>query len=131
LRDPSVSGNLEDFYIWVSFNPTYEGGSYLKRTGYTPLSGRFDDCADNEIVIVVSNHRTSQHLPRKVELHHLVPALPVKRGDYVLILSGDNQGHVTEVIQCQKKKQKVKVIINNMPLTYGFALVCRLTNTMT
>jgi hypothetical protein len=24
LRDPSVCGNLEDFHIWVGFNPTYE-----------------------------------------------------------------------------------------------------------
>jgi hypothetical protein len=128
LRDPSICGNLEGFCIWVGFNPTYERGSYLKRMGYTPLSGRFDGCADNEIVVVVSDHRTSQHHPRNVQLHHLMPALPVKKGDYVVILSGDNQGHVAEVLQCQKKERKVKIIINNQRLTIDFALVCHLTS---
>jgi hypothetical protein len=98
LRDPSICGNLEGFCIWVGFNFTYERGSYSKRTGYTPQTGRFNDCADNEIVVVVSDHRTGQHLPRKVQLHHLVPASPIKKGDYVLLLSGENQGHVTEVV---------------------------------
>jgi len=121
---------LEDFYIWVGFNSTYERGSYLKRTGYTPLSGRFDGCADNEIVVVVSDHRTSQHHPRNVQLHHLIPASPVKKGDYVVILSGDNQGHVAEVIQWQKKERKVKIIINNQRLTFDIALVCRLTQVL-
>ena len=127
LRDPSVCGNLEDFHIWVGFNPTYERGSYLKRTGYTPLSGRFDGCAEDEIVVVVSDHRTSGRLPRNVQLNHLVPARPVKMGDYVVILSGDNKGRVAEVIHCQRKDQKVKIIIDNRPFTYNFALVCRLT----
>jgi len=122
---------LEDFYIWVGFNFTYERGSYLKRTGYTPLSGRFDGCADNEIVVVVSDHRTLQHHPRNVQLHHLIPASPVKKGDYVVILSGDNQGSVAEVIQWQKKERKVKIIINNQRLTFDIALVCRLTRSIT
>lgn len=99
----------------------------MKRTVYTPPSGRFNDCDNNEIVVVVSNHRTSQLQWRKVQLHHLVPASPVKKGDYVVILSGDYQGQVTEVLECQRKKQKVKIIINNSPQTYDFALVCRLT----
>lgn len=127
LRDPSICNNLEDFCIWVGFNLTYERGSYLKRTGYTPLYGRFHGCAGNEIVVVVSDHRTSQHCPRIIQLHHLLPASPVKKGDYVVILYGDLQGHVTEVIQCQRKEQKVKIIINNKRLAYGFAQVCRLT----
>ena len=131
LRDPSICGNLEGFCIWVGFNPTYERGSYLKRTGYTPLSGRFDDCAENEIVVVVSDHRTSAHQPRKVQLHHLKPALPVKKGDHVVILSGENQGRVVEVIQCQKKERKVKTILNNQPLTIDFAVACRLTSSAT
>lgn len=130
LRDPSICGNLEGFCIWVGFNPTYERGSYLKRTGYTPLSGRFDGCADNEIVVVVSDHRTSQHQSRNVELHHLMPASPVKKGDYVVVLSGENQGRVAEVIQCQRKERKVKIIINNQSLTVDFALVCRLTSSV-
>jgi hypothetical protein len=130
LRDPAVCGNLEDFYIWVGFNPTYERGSYLKRTGYTPLSGRFDGCADDEIVVVVSDHRTSRHCPRNIQLHHLLPASPKKKGDYVVILSGDDRGQVQEVMQCQKKERKVKIIINNRPLTYSFAQVCRLTRVL-
>ena len=109
LRDPSVSGNLEDFHIWVGFNPSYERGSYLKRTGYTPLSGRFDGCADDEIVMVVSNHCTSQCHPRNVQLHHLVPASPVKKVDYVVILSGDNKGHIMEVIQCKKRSGRSRL----------------------
>ena len=127
LRDPSICRDLNSFCIWVGFNPTFERGLYLKRTGHTPLSGRFDGCADNEIVVVVSDHHTSQLHPRKVQLHHLVPALPVKKGDYVVILSGDYQGRVTEVMQCQKKEWKVKIIIDNQRLTYNFALVCHLT----
>ena len=117
-------------HIWVGFNPTYEWGSYLKRTGYTPLSGRFDGCADNEIVVVVSNHHTSQHQSRNVQLHHLMPALPIKKGNYVVVLSGDNQGHVAKVIQCQRKKWKVKIIVNNQHLTVDFALVCHLTSSI-
>ena len=46
---------------------------------------------------------------------------------YVVILSGDYQGQVMEVLECQRKKWKVKIIINNSPLTYDFAIVCRLT----
>jgi hypothetical protein len=129
LCDPSIGGNLKDFCIWVGFNSTYERGSYLKRTGHTPLalSDRFDACADDEIVIVVSDHHTSQLRSRKVQLHHLVPASPMKKGDHVVVLSGDHKGHVTEVIQCQKKERKVKVFIDGWLLTYDFALVCRLT----
>ena len=127
LRDPSTCENLEGFCIWVGFNPTYEQGSYWKRTGYTPLSGRFNGCADNEIVVVVSDHRTSQHCSRTIQLHHLVPASPVKKGDYVVILHGDLQGHVTEVIQCQRKEKMVKININNKHVAYDFAQVCRLT----
>ena len=56
-----------------------------------------------------------------------MPALPAKKGDYVVILSGDYQGHVTKVMQCQKKERKVKIIIDNQHLTYDFALVCHLT----
>lgn len=51
----------------------------------------------------------------------------MKKGDYVVILSGDHQGLVAEVKQCQRKKRKVTVIIDNLSLTYDFALVCRLT----
>ena len=130
LCDPSICGNLEGFCIWVGFNPAYKWGSYLKRTGYAPLSGRFDGCADNEIVVVVSDHCTSQHQSSNVQLHHLMPALPMKKGDYVVVLSGDNQGHVAEVIQCQRKEQKVKIIINNQCLTVDFALVCCLTSSV-
>ena len=127
LRNPSICRNLTNFYIWVGFNSTYERGSYLKRTGYTPPSGPFNGCDNNEILVVVSNHRTSQPQWRKVQLHHLVPASPVKKGDYVVILSGDHQGQVTEVLECQRKKQKVKIIINNSPRTYDFSIVCQLT----
>lgn len=127
LRDPSICKNLEGFFIWVGFNPTYERGSYLKRTGYTPLSGRFNGCADNEIVIVVSDHHTSELRPRNIQLHHLVPASPVKKGDHVVILSGDCQGHVAKVIQCQRKEQKVKIMTNSQHLSFNFSLVCRLT----
>jgi hypothetical protein len=125
LRDPSICGNLEGFCIWVGFNPTYERGSYLKRTGHTPLSGRFNGCADNEVVVVVSDHRMSQLCPRNVQLHHLMPSTPVKKGDHVVFLSGDLQGHVSEVIQCLRKERKVKIITNNQRLTYNFSLVCR------
>ena len=129
LRDPSICGNLKGFCIWVGFNSTYERGSYLKRTGRTPPapSDRFDACADDEIVVVVSNNHTSQLRSRKVQLHHLVPASPVKKGDHVVILSGDHKGCVVKVIQCQKKERKVKVFIHGWLSTYNFALVCRLT----
>ena len=97
LRDPLICGELEGFCIWVSFNLTYEGGSYSKRKGHTPWAGRFNGCADNEIVIKVSNHQTSRPCPRNIQLNHLVPASPVKKGDPVVILSGDHQCHVMEV----------------------------------
>lgn len=127
LRDPLICGNLEGFCIWVGFDSTYERGSYLKRTGHTPLAGRFENCADNEIVVVVSDHRTSQLRSRNVRLHHLMPASPVKKGDYAVILSGNHQGVVGEIMQCQRKERKVKIKINNQRLTFDFAVVCRLT----
>lgn len=129
LRDLSICGNLEGFCVWVGFNPSYEGGSYLKRTGHTPLalSDRFNGCAQDEVVVVISNHRTSQICSRTVQLRHLKPASPVKKGDHVVVLSGDRKGHVAKVLQCQKKSQKVKVFLDGWHLTYDFALVCRLT----
>lgn len=127
LRNPSIGRNLTGFYIWVGFDSSYERGSYLKRTGYSPPSGRFNGCASNEIVVVVTDHRTSQLQSRNVPLHHLVPAAPQKKGDYVVILSGDYQGRVAEVIQCQRKNRQVKIIIDNQPLTHNFSEICRLT----
>jgi hypothetical protein len=129
LIDPLIGGNLEGYCIWVGFNSTYERGSYLKRTGHTPpaLSDRFEACAEDEIVVVVSDHRTSQLRSRKVQLQDLVPASPVKKGDHVVILSGNHKGHVAEVILCQKKERKVKIYVHGWLSTFDFDLVCRLT----
>ena len=100
----------------------------MKRTGHTPLalSDRFDGCAEDEIVVVVSDHRTSQLCSKTVQLYHLTPASPVKKGDHVVILSGDYKGCVAKVIQCQKKERKVKIFMDGWHLIYDFALVCRL-----
>jgi KOW motif len=129
LRDPLICGSLKGFCVWVGFKSTYEGGSYLKRTGRTPLalSDRFDGCADNEIVVVINDHRTSLPRSHTIPLHHLTPASPMKKGDHVVILSGDYKGHVGKVVQCQKKERKVKILMDGWPLTYDFAVVCRLT----
>jgi hypothetical protein len=114
-------------FVYVLVLITYEGGSYLKRNGYKPLFGRFNGCAEDEIVVEVTNHRTSLLCPRNVPLDHLVPGSPMKKGNYVVILSGDRQGLVAEVKQCQRKKRKVTIITDNLSLSYDFALVCRLT----
>jgi hypothetical protein len=78
-------------------------------------------------VIVINDHRTSLPRSHTIPLHHLTPASPVKKGDHVVILSGDYKGHVAKVVQCQKKERKVKILMDGWHLTYDFALVCCLT----
>jgi hypothetical protein len=131
LRDSQTCANLEGFHVWVGFHVTYENGSYVSRHGHTPLPDRFTDaegqCAHHEICVIVTDHRTALPVPRRVELRHLKPAQPKKKGDWIVVLSGDHQGVVAEVLTCKTKSSKAEAFINGSKLTLTFSDICRLT----
>jgi hypothetical protein len=133
LRDPQICTNLDRYHIWVSFHATYENGSYVKRHGYTPLPDRFRDangeCLHHEICIIVTDHRTALPVPRRVELRHLRPVPPKKKGDWIVIISGDHQGVVAEVVVCKTKSSKAEVVVNGAKIAFNFSDICRLTET--
>jgi hypothetical protein len=110
---------------------TYENGSYAKRHAYTLLSDRFVDangqCPDHEVCIIVSDHRTAIPVSRRVELRHLKPVPPKKKGDWIVVISGDHQGVVAEVIVCKTKASKAEVFINEEKIAFNFSDICRLT----
>ena len=79
---------------------------------------------------MIGQYKQPSYIPASSEESSASPSracIASKKGDYVVILSGDYQGRVTKVMQCQKKEWKVKIIIDNQRLTYDFALVCHLT----
>ena len=131
LCDPKICANLDGFHIWVGFHVTYENGSYTTRHGHTPLPDKFRDangqCSLHEVCIIVTDHRTAIPSPRRVELHHLKPVPPKKKGDWIIIISGDHQGVVAEVIACKTKTSKAEVAINGTKITFNFSDICRLT----
>jgi hypothetical protein len=101
------------------------------RHGYTPLPDRFTDangpCAIHEICVIVTDHRTAQPVPHRVELRHLKPVPPKKKGDWIVVISGDRLGFVAEVIACKTKASKAEVIVNGARISFNFSDICRLT----
>ena len=101
------------------------------RHGHTPLPDRFRDangeCLPHEICIIVTDHRTALPVPRRVELRHLKPVPPKKKGDWVVITFGDHQGVVAEVVACKTKASKAEVVINAGKTAFNFTDICRLT----
>jgi ribosomal protein L24 len=55
------------------------------------------------------------------------PVLPKKKGDWIVIISGDHQGVVAEVIACKTKALKAEVVINGEKVALNFSDICRLT----
>ena len=110
---------------------TYQNGSYATRHAYTPLPDRFTDadgqCAHHEVCIILTDHQTAIPVPQRVELHHLKPVPPKKKGDWVIIISRDHQGVVTEVTACRMKASKAEVVINGAKITFNFSDICHLT----
>ena len=131
LRDPRICANTAGFYIWVGFHVTYEQGSYAKRHAHTTLPDRFADangqCLDHEVCIIVSDNQTSQLVPHRVELRHLKPVPPKKKGDWIVVISGDHLGVVAEVKTCKTKDSKAEVLVNGAKISFGFSDICRLT----
>ena len=74
----------------------------------------------------VSIHATSIS-PWRVELHHLKPVLPKKKGDWIVVISRVHQGVVTEVIACKTKALKAEVVINGAKVVLNFSDICCLT----
>jgi hypothetical protein len=109
---------------------TYENGSYATRHAYTPLPDRFIDangqCPHHEVCIIVTDHRTAVPVPRRVELRHLKPVPPKKKGDWIVIISGDLQGAVAEVVACKTKALRAEVAINGVKMALNFSDICRL-----
>jgi hypothetical protein len=131
LRDSQICANLDGFYIWVGFHVTYENGTYAARHAYTPLPDRFADkngqCAHHEVCTILTDHRTAIPVPRRVELRHLKPVPPKKKGDWIVVLTGDHVGVVTEVVACKTRTSKAEVVINGAKMTFNFSGICRLT----
>ena len=131
LRDPDVCANLEGFQIWVGFHVTYENGSYATRHGHTSLPDRFRDangqCLHHEVCIILTDNRKAVPGPRRVELRHLKTVPPKKKGDWIVIISGENKGVVAEVVACKTKTSKAEVDINGMRTAFNFSDICRLT----
>jgi hypothetical protein len=101
------------------------------RHGYTPLPDRFTDangqCPHHEVCIILTDHRTALPVPHRVELRHLKPAPPKKKGDWVVVISGDHQGFVAEVVACKTKALKAEVVIDGAKIAFNFLDICRLT----
>jgi hypothetical protein len=110
---------------------TYENGSYAMRHAHTPLPDMFTDangqCSHHEVCIIVTDNRTAVPVSRRVELHHLKPVPPKKKGDWIIVISGDHQGVVAEVIACKAKSSKAEVFINRAKMAFNFSDICRLT----
>ena len=84
-------------------------------------------CANHEVCILLSHNNSSILVPQRVELYHLMPAPPRKRGDWIVIMHGDHQGVVAEVIACRLKPSKVEVVIDGAKMAFEFRNICRLT----
>ena len=53
--------------------------------------------------------------------------LPKKKGDWIVVISGDHQGIVAEVIVCKTKVLKAEVVANRAKIAFNFSDICRLT----
>jgi hypothetical protein len=129
LRDPQIVANLEGFQVCVGFQETYRNGSYTKRNASTTLPDMFTDangqCSYHEVCIILSDNRANS-VAERVELHHLRPVAPWKKGDWIVILCGDHQGVVAEVIACKQKTKMAEVVVNGAKLAFNFSNTCRL-----
>ena len=110
---------------------TFQHGTYTTRHAHTPLPDRFTDangeCAYNEVCIILTDHRTAIPVPQRVELRHVRPVPPKKKGDWIVIISGVHHGVVAEVIACKTKASKAEVVVNGAKIAFDFSAVCRLT----
>jgi hypothetical protein len=83
--------------VWLSCD-----GSYATRHTHTPLLNRFTDengqCTHHEVCVILTDHRTAIPVPRRVEHHYLKPVPPKKKSDWIVIISGEYQGIVAEVV---------------------------------
>jgi ribosomal protein S4E len=79
--------------------------------------------------VILTDHRTAIPVPRRVELRHLKPVPPKKKGDWIVIISGDHQGDVAEINACKTKASKAEVVINEAKekKAFDFSDICRLT----
>ena len=131
MHDSQICARLEGFHVWVGFHVTYENGSYATRHGYTLLPDRFTDangqCPLHEVCVIVTDHRTALPVQRRVELRHLKPVPPKKKGDWIVVISGDHQGVVAEVIACKTKVLKAEVVANRAKIAFNFLDICHLT----
>ena len=82
-------------------------------------------CPLHEVCVIVTDHRTALPVQCRVELRHLKPVLPKKKGDWIVVILGDHRGIVTEVIACKTKVLKAEVVANRAKL--NFSDICRLT----
>ena len=131
LHDPQIGANIQGFHTWVGFHVTYENSSLATRHAYMPLPDRFTDangqCAHHKVCIILTDHQTAIPVPQRVELHHLKPVLPKKKGDWIVVISGVHQGFVAEVIACKTKALKAEVVINGAKVVLNFSDICCLT----
>ena len=131
LRDPKICANLEGFHVWVGFHVMYEHGSYVTRHAHTTLPDRFTDangqCPNHEVCIILTDHRMALPVAQRVELDYLKPVLPKKKGNWIVIMHGDHQGVVAEVIACKTKASKAEVLINGAKIAFNFSNICHLT----
>ena len=104
----------------------------MARHGHTPLPDRFMDangqCLHHEVCVIVTDHRTAVPVQRRVELRHLKPAPPKKKGDWIAVISGDHRGVVTEVVVCKTKSSKAEVVINQAKIALNFSDTYRLSS---
>jgi ribosomal protein L24 len=52
---------------------------------------------------------------------------PKKKGDWIVVISGDHLGVVTEVMACKIKASKAEVNINGAKIAFDFSDTCHLT----
>jgi hypothetical protein len=90
---------------------------------FTDANGQ---CTYHEVCIILSDNRGIS-VPQRVELRHLRPVPPRKKGDWIVIMSGDHQGVVAEVIACRQKTKKAEVVIDGAKMAFDFRNICRLT----
>lgn len=110
---------------------TFENGSFAGRHGHTPTPDRFTDanglCPHHEVCVILTDHRTAVPFQRRIELRHLKPVPPKKKGDWIVVVSGDHRGVVAEVITCRTKASKAEVFVNGSKISFDFSDICRLT----
>ena len=134
MRDDLTCMNLDNVHICVGFTLAFEGGSWIKRNAHTRLPNRFADneglCSDDEVCLILTDHR-GQPINKWVKLRHLVPTNPQKKGDWVVIIFGEDKGRTGVVERCQRKSLQAVVLVDGGGRsTYPFSCLCRITSDM-